>query len=206
MNIFEELEPRIETFKAAREHVMSTASLPPTDVAISFGEPPFAIDDGTDYYAVIDADGNVSPLPFGYQVPDEFLADADAIFSKPVSSVVSGMSIARFVPLVEEFAIPGDRAFCLETAENSEAWEAIGRTLETIQNVVNEKVLFNFNQRLSNALVSLYGGYEELESVDQTISALFMNPSVLMVLLFRSYQHAIDSIEDEMSAEEDDDE
>ena len=206
MSMYAEFEPRLDKFKATREHVISSAKLPPADAALSFGEPPFAIDDGTDCYAVIDKDGNVSPLPFGYQVPDEYLADADAIFSKPVSSVVSGMSIVRFVPLVDDFSMPGDRAFCLETAEDFGAWEAVGQAVEVIQNMVNEKALFNFNQRLSNALVSLYAGYEELESVDQTISALFMNPSVLAVLLLRSYQHAIDSIEEEMSAEEDDDE
>ena len=206
MSIFVELKPRIDTFKAAREHVINSVKLPPSDAALSFGEPPFAIDDGTDYYAVIDKDGNVSPLPFGYQVPDEFIADADVIFSKPVSSVVSGMSIARFVPLVDEFSMPGDRAFCLETAEDSDAWEALEQTVEAIQSMVNEKARFNFNQRLSNVLVRLYAACEELESLDQTISALLMDPSVPAVLLLRSYQHAIDSIEEEMSAEEDDDE
>jgi len=94
----------------------------------------------------------------------------------------------------------------LETVEDSDSWEAVGQAVEAIQNMVNEKALFNFNQRLSNVLVRLYAGCEELESVDQAISALFMSPSVLAVLLLRSYQHAIDSIEEEMGAEEYDDE
>jgi hypothetical protein len=205
MNIYEELEPRIETFKATREHVMSTASLPPTDSSVSFGEPPFAIDDGTDYYAVIDADGNVSPLPFGYQVPGESFADddADAIYSKPISSAVSGMSIVRFVPLVDDFVMPGERAFCLEATENSDAFETISNMFDAIQTTVTEKALFNFNQRLSNAIISLYVGYDAFESVDQAVSSLFLQPSVLPTFALRSYQFALDKIEEEMSAEED---
>jgi hypothetical protein len=205
MNIYEELKPRIETFKATREHVMGTASLPPTDSAVSFGEPPFAIDDGTDYYAVIEADGNVSPLPFGFQVPGEYFAenDVDAIYNKPISTAFNGMSLVRFVPLNDDFVMPGDRAFCLEAAEGSEAFDAISNMFAAVQTMVDEKTSFNFNQRLSNAIVSLYDGYDDLESVDQTISALFLEPSVLMLFALRSYRHALGEIEEEMSAEED---
>lgn len=208
MNLFEELQPRIEAFRNVRDHVVNGAHLPPRDGAVSFGNPPFAIDDGTDYYAVVDEGGNVSPLPFGYQVPDEDIAteDADVIYSRPMSMAGSGMNIARYVPLVSDFQCPGERAFCLEVTEGSDAWEAVGQTVEAIQNILNEKALFNFNQRLSNVLVSLYSGCEELESIDQTISALCMDPSVLAVLVLRSHQFALDSLEDEMSAEEDEDE
>ena len=206
MNIFEELQPHIEAFKATREHLMSTASLPPSDSAISFGKPPFAIDDGINYYAVIDEKGNVSPLPFGYQIPNEDMEDdgIDAVFSKPVSSVRSGFNVARYLPLVEDYEAPGERAFCLETVEDSDAWEAVGQVVDALQQAIYEKAIFNFNQRLSNALVSLYEGCDQLETVDQAISALFMQPSVLSLFLLRSYQHALDKLEDEMNNEEED--
>ena len=207
MNIYEELKTDIESFKIAREHAMSCAALPPTDMRFSCGEPPFAIDDGTNYYAVINEDGIVSPLPFGYQIPDELMQSegVEAVYSHPVAAVRSGFDIARYVPLVEDYEIPGERAFCLETAENSEVFETVGRLVEAVQTMVTEKAVFNFNQRLSNAVVSLFDGYEELESVDQTIAALAMESSVLPTLLLRSYQHALDSLTEEMSAEEDDD-
>ena len=148
----------------------------------------------------------MKPLPFGYQVPsdDIDMEGVDAVFSAPMMAAAGGMDIKRYVPLVEDFEMPGDRAFCLETAEDSTAFDAVGSMLDAIQELVTEKALFNFNQRLANALVSLYDGYEELESVDHAISALFAQSSVLPVLALRSYQHALDQIEEEWSAEEDD--
>jgi len=209
MNIFEELKPRIETFKATREHVLSSALLPPTDAGMRIGKPPFAVDDGTSYYAVIDKNGDVSQLPFGYQIPNEEMETegADAIFSAPMAAAGGGMNIARYIPLVENYDIPGDRAFCLETAEDSVAWEAVGKMADQIQQVVNEGALFNFHQRLANTISCLYESCEEIESVDQAIAVLFLDSSLLTVLFLRSYQHALDALEDEMSAaEEDDDE
>ena len=76
--------------------------------------------------------------------------------------------------------------------------------MDGIQKMVHERAMFNFNQRLSNALVALYSGCDVLESVDQTISMAFLNESVLPTLLLRSYQHALDRIEEEMNPEEDD--
>ena len=204
MNIFEELQPQIQEFKHIRDHVVSSASLPQSMGAMSCGEPPFAVDDGTSYYAVIDGNGDVKPLPFGYQVANEDMQDdgVDVLLSVPMSIAGKGLMTARYVPLVKDFDIPGDRAFCLETAEDSVAWEVVGKAVAQFQQVVNEKVLFNFSQRLANTISLLYEGCEEIESVDQTISALFLNSSVLPVLFLRSYQHALDALEDEMSAEE----
>lgn len=206
MNIFEELKPRIDVFQTTREHVISSALLPPTDASASFGKPPFAIDDGTDYYAVIDEDSNVSPLPFGYQIPNEDMETegADAIYSAPMAAAGGGMNFVRYVPLVENFKIPGDRAFCLETADYSEVIDSVGSALDAVQLLVNEKALFNFNQRLANAIVSVYEDCEELESVDQAIAVFFLEPSLLPILFLRSYQHALDVIAEEMSAEMDD--
>ena len=205
MNVFTELRPRIDAFMVTREHVMSTASLPQNDGGMSFGNPPFAIDDGTNYYAVIDQDGEVSPLPFGYQVPNEDMETdgVDVIFSKLMVNMVSGADVIRFVPLVEDFEVPGERAFCLESVDDSDVWESVGKIADAFQQWVNDKAKFNFEQRLSNALVSIYAGYEGLESVDQAISALSLDSSVLPTLFLRSYQHALDTIEEEMSAEED---
>jgi hypothetical protein len=207
MNIYEELKTNIESFKIAREHAISCAALPSSNVGFSCGEPPFAIDDGINYYAVIDGDGKVSPLPFGYQVPDELMQDegVEAVYSHPVTAVRGGFDIARYVPLVEDYEIPGERAFCLETAEDSEVFETVGRLVESVQAMVTEKAVFNFNQRLSNVVVSLFDRFEELESVDQAIGALALESSVLPTLLLRSYQHALDKLEEEMSVEEDDD-
>jgi len=206
MNIFEELKPRIDVFKATREHVVESASLPSIDGCASFGKPPFAIDDGTDYYAVIDGAGNVKPLPFGYQVSNDDIAmeGVDVVYSRPMMAATGGIDIARYVPLVEDFDMPGDRAFCLETAEDSDAFNAVGRMLDAVQAMLTEKAVFNFNQRLSNAIIGLYTGCEELESVDQAISAFSLNPSVLTVLFLRSYQHALDTLAEELSAEEHD--
>ena len=128
----------------------------------------------------------------------------DAVFSKPVSSVRNGFDIARYVPLAEDYESPGERAFCLEAVEDSDAWEAVGQAVDTVQQVITEKAFYNFNQRLSNALIRLYEGCEQLDSVDQAISALFLESSVLSVLLLRSYQHALDKLVEEMSAEEED--
>lgn len=205
MNIFAELKPRIDNFKATREYVISSAVLPPSDVALSFGAPPFAIDDGTDYYAVIDKDGGVSPLPFGYQVANDHIEEegCDAVFSTLMASSVGGANPVRYVPLVEGFEVPGDRAFRLETACESEIFEAVGTLVDLIQGMVTEKALFNFNQRLSNAIVRICESCEELESVDQAIAALAMQSSVLPILFLRSVQHALDELEEEMGAEED---
>ena len=205
MNIFEELEPRIDHFKATREHVMSSARLPTSDGGLSYGNPPFAIDDGTDYYAVIDGDGNVSPLPFGYQVPNEDLEEegVDAVFSTLMAGGCGGASVIRYISLVEDYEIPGERAFCLEEAEDSEVFGSVGRIFEGIQAMVTEKAMFNFNQRLANTIVSLYGGYEDLESIDHTMAALALQSSVIPTLVLRSYQHAIDEVQEELSDEED---
>ena len=207
MNIYEELKTNIESFKIAREHAMSCAALPPTDMRLGCGEPPFAIDDGINYYAVIDGDGKVSPLPFGYQIPDELMQSegVEAVYSHPVAAVRSGFDIARYVPLVEDYEIPGERAFCLEAAEDSKAFEVVGQLAEAVQAMVTERAVFNFNQRLSNLVVSLYDEYEELDSVDQAISVLALESSVLPKLLLRSYQHALNKLAEEMSAEEGDD-
>ena len=66
MNIFEELKPQIEAFKLTREHIVDAVSLSPMSEGMSWGEPPFAMDDGNSYYAVINENEEVSPLPFGY--------------------------------------------------------------------------------------------------------------------------------------------
>ena len=149
----------------------------------------------------------MSPLPFGYQIPDELMQSegVEAVYSHPVAAVRSGFDIARYVPLVEDYEIPGERAFCLEAAEDSRAFEVVGQMVEAVQAMVTERALFNFNQRLSNTVVSLFDGYEELESVDQTIAALATETSVLPTLLLRSYHHALDSLAEELSAEEEDD-
>jgi hypothetical protein len=207
MNIYEELKTNIESFKIAREHAMSCAALPPTDMSLSCGEPPFAIDDGINCYAVINEDGKVSPLPFGYQIPDELMQSegVEAVYSHPVAAVRSGFDIARYVPLVEDYELPGERAFCLEAAEDSKAFEAVGQVVEAVQAMVTKKAVINFNQRLSYVVVNLLDRCEELESVDQAISVLALKSSVLPTLLLRSYQHALDSVEEEMSAEEEGD-
>ena len=206
MNIFEELKPQIEAFKLTRDHIVDTVSLPPLSEGMSCGEPPFAVDDGTSYYAVIDENEKVSPLPFGYQVADEDMQDegVDYLSSIPMAALGAGTNSARFVPLVCDFEIPGDRAFCLESAEDSEAWEAVGNIVGQIQEVVNEKALFNFNKRLSHMISSIYEVCEEFESVDQAIAALALDSSVLPILFIRSYQQALDAIEEESYAEEGD--
>ena len=71
---------------------------------------------------------------------------------------------------------------------------------------MSEKALFNFNQRLTNALARLYEGCDALESVDQAISGLLLQSSFLPVLFLRSYRHALEAIEEELSDGEDDDE
>ena len=207
MNIFEELKPHIEEFKVARDHMMSCAILPPTDTGRNFGKPPFAVGDGCNDYAVIDKDGNVLPLPFGYQIPDECVQseDVDAGFSHPAAGIGSGFGIASYLPLVEDYEIPGERAFCLETAEDSEVCEIVSQAVERLVAKVAQKAVFEFNQTLANAIVSLYGAYEEIESIDQAISVIALESSLMPTILFRSYQHALDSLEEEMSTEEDDD-
>ena len=117
MNIFAELRPQIQEFKNTREHVVSCATLPPTDKDMNFGKAPYAIDDGDHYYAVIDEDGNSSPLPFGYQISDDEIDmdGVDAILSKPMASASNGMSSVRYVPLVEGFKVPGDRVYAVST-------------------------------------------------------------------------------------------
>jgi len=210
MNIFEELKPQIQEFKETRDNVISAASLPSIDEGMSCGEPPFAVDDGTSYYAVIDANGDVEPLPFGYQVVDEDMQydDVDYILSMPMSIAGKGMTTVRYVPLDEGFEVPGERGFCLETAEDSEAWDVIGQTVEQLQQEVNEKALFSLSQRLANAISRIYEDCEELETVDQMISALVLESSLLATLFLQSYQHALGAFEDEMSAAggDDDDE
>ena len=208
MNIFEELQPQIQEFKHTRDHVVSSASLPQSMEAMSCGEPPFAVDDGTSYYAVIDGNGDVEPLPFGYQVANEDMQDdgVDVLLSVPMSIAGKGLMTARYVPLIEDFDIPGERAFCLEMAEDSEAWQEVGKVVEELQQAVNEKALFNFNQRLANMISRIYEDCEGLESVDQTISALFLQTSVLPVFLLRSYHHALERLEEELSGMDDEDE
>ena len=206
MNTFAELKPQIQEFKETRDNVISAASLPSIDKGMSCGEPPFAVDDGTSYYAVIDANGDVKPLPFGYQVVDEDMQHdgVDYLLSTPMSISGKGMMTARYVPLVEDFEMPGDRAFCLETAEDSGAWEMIGRTVEQLQQAVNDKALYNFSQALAITISRVYEGCEKFESVDEMISELFLNSSTLTKLFLRSYQFALEVLQEEMSAAEGD--
>lgn len=207
MNIFEELQPHIDAFKATRDHVVASGGLPSTAEGVDFGQPPFALDDGINYYAVIDANGDVSPLPFGYQIPDADieLDGSSVVYSVSMSIAGEGTGIVRYVPLVADFEMPGERAFCLETAEDSDAWGTVSQMVDAIQQKVNEKASFNFNQRLSNTILSLYQGIEGLESVDQALAGLFVEPSLLSVLVLRSYRHALDRIEEELADEENND-
>lgn len=202
MNIFQELKPHIEAFKSTRDHIVGSATLPPA------GKPPFAVDDGTHCYAVIDADGTVSPLPFGYQVSDDDIDmdGAPVVFNTPMTMAGGDMDFAKYVPLVEDFDIPGERAFCLETAEDSDAWKAVGETVENLQQTVNESALTNFNQRLSNAITRLYESYDAFDSVDQAIAVLVLQSSILPVLFIRSYRHALDALEAELIDDEGDEE
>lgn len=204
MNIFEELKPQIEAFQYARDRVVSKASLPSTHGGMNCGEPPFAVDDGTNYYAVIDVDGQVKPLPFGYQIAsDDMDTDGvDVIISTPMALDGSGMGMARYVPLVEDFEIPGERAFCLESAEDSDAWEALGKMVDALQQTVNEKALIYFNQRIANTISRLYEGFDGFDSVDQAIAALFLQPSALPGILRRSYHDAFEGLEDELNDEQ----
>jgi hypothetical protein len=207
MDIFAEMQPRIEAFKIARENVVSSAVLPTTDGAMSCGKPPFAIDDGTDYYAVIDANGNVSPLPFSYQLADEDIEmdDAAPLFCCPMVTAGSGVNIVTYVPLVEDFEVPGEKAFCLETAEDSESWSAVEQVAGAIQQMVNEKASSNFNQALANMVSRIHERYDEFESLDQSISALAQQSSLPLALLLRSYREALDALEEELTAPEDED-
>jgi hypothetical protein len=207
MNIFEELKPQIDAFKTTRDDVVDSVSLPPTYEGKSCGEPPFAVDDGTSCYAVINAEGKASPLPFGYRVADEDIENdgVDFFASGPMAMSCKGMGIARYIPLVKDFEAPNNRAFCLETAEDSRAWELIGETVEAMQQVLSDKALSTFNQRLSFTILRFYERFEELESVDHAIAAIFQSESMLMALFFGSYQHALEAIEEELAAEGDDD-
>lgn len=207
MNYFEELKQQIDTFQATREHIVGVAKPPEIESDISHGQAPFAIDDGKHYYAVVEESGEVKPLPFGYQLPEEYidLDDTDAVLSTPISVPGVGLSCARYVPLVEDYAVPGERAFCLESAEDSSAWEAIGQVVTQVQQLINDKALINFNQRLSNALVQIYSQCEELDSLDQSIAALFMDPSTLLVFLARSYEYALENLHEEIDDEADED-
>jgi len=206
MNIFEALQPQIEAFKITRDHIVDTASLPPIQEGMSCGEPPFAMDDGTHYYAVINADEEVSPLPFGYQVADEDLEHegVEYLLSVPKSTPGCGLGFARYVPLAKDFEVPSNRAFCLETAEDSKVWESIGTAADAFQQIVNDKALFNFNQRLTRTISYMYESIEELESVDEAISVLFLETSVLPLLFLRSYQDALEAIEEELNDQDDD--
>jgi hypothetical protein len=58
---------------------------------------------------------------------------------------------------------------------------------------------------VSYVVVKLLDECEELESVDEAIGVLALDSTVLPTLLLRSYQHALDKLEEEISEEEDDD-
>ncbi len=110
MNLLEELRPQIEAFTHTRDHFVDTISLAPIKEDMSCGEPPFAVDDGTSLYAIIDEDEKVRPLPFGYQLSDEDMQEdgVDYLLSVPVAAAGGGMNIARYIPLVEEIDTEGD--------------------------------------------------------------------------------------------------
>jgi len=203
MNIFAELRHQIEAFKDVRDHVVGATSLPSTLGVTNCGEPPFAMDDGTNFYAVIDEEGEVRPLPFGYQIDDDDLEmnGVDFVLSRPMSMVGSDISSVRYVPLVKDFDIPGERAFCLESAEDSNAWETLGKMVDTVQHMVNEQALIKFNHRLSNAICRIYEGIDEFDSVDQAIAGLFLQSSTLPMLFLGCYRDALDAIEEELNDE-----
>ena len=205
MNLLEELRPQIEAFTDTRDRIVDTISLSPVKEDMSCGEPPFAVDDGTSLYAIIDEDEKVRPLPFGYQLSDEDMQEdgVDYLLSVPVAAAGGGMNIARYIPLVEDFKVPGERAFCLETAEDSEEWETVGEAVGQIQKIVNDRAQARFNQEWSFMVGSLYDAYEEIESVDQAVAVAASDPSILLNSLLRCYQHALEAIEEEIDTEGD---
>jgi len=207
MNLYAELNSQIEEFQDTRDHIVDSLSLPPTNGGISHGTPPFALDDGSTCYAVITEDEEVSPLPFGYQLAAEDMQvdGVDCVMSIPMSIPGKGLTAARYVPLVDDFELPGERAFCLETAANSAVWKTIGDAVGQIQQLIDKTAGGIFGREWSFTIGNLYGTCEEIESVDQALAIVGSDPAFLAKLLIRSYENALEELGEEISAEEDDD-
>lgn len=105
----------VEAFCTARKHVMDIATRPTQDLKdLTGSEPPFVLDDGESYFAVVLANGEVRPLPFGFELHEEDLVpnDDSPIMSTPASSTSSGL--IRYIPVREDIALPCDGDFELE--------------------------------------------------------------------------------------------
>jgi len=80
---------------------------------LTFGVPPFVIDDGETCYSFLSEEGVAIPLPYGYELDDD---DVDLPGNAAIFSTIGSTDCGfiRLVPVSKAFSKPDDGAFALE--------------------------------------------------------------------------------------------
>lgn len=191
MTFFDEVKQQVEEFCEKRESVMGAASLPEQSGDIDLGTPPFVIEVDGCCYAVVFANGDASPLPFGYILDDNDinLDEGETIYCR----LSLGGGIKRFIPVIDEFKIPGEDAFCMESAEDSDTWQVVEEGLEEFQQIINGLARTNFIESFAFG-VSKVQEIDEIESLDQAMSAIL---PLSVSFCFSSYTKALQKLKDD---------
>ena len=208
MTIVELLQNNIEYFKEKRSCLMESASLPPSDVEISFGEPPFVVDDGSSYYCILQSDGTTLPLPYAYELSDEDVSMEDdiALFSWPATQPGGGIDIARLIPVAADIEIPDEGAFQIEDVQSSELWDTTDQMVDAVRDALFNDAAGTFAERLWVGAFQLNRQFDEIESLDQALTVLLSQGQFVPTLFTNALEVAINELRQELDNEEDDDE
>jgi ankyrin repeat protein/antitoxin component YwqK of YwqJK toxin-antitoxin module len=103
-------------FFAVRQYAVDAASYPRDEcIPPSSGKVPFVIDDGETAYAVIFPDGELKPLPLGYELDAEDLVDdEDVVIMATIAFSTVPSGLLRYIPVRKDFQAPDDEAFEME--------------------------------------------------------------------------------------------
>lgn len=183
---------------------MQSASLPPSDAKVSFGEPPFIVGDGSDYFCILQADGSTLPIPYGYELSEEDVSidDDTVLFSWPAAQSGSGTDIARLIPVAADFSAPDTDAFVIEELQEAESWDKADQLVNAIQESLLSFTMTIFAKTVYVGSLRLKEQFDEVKSLDEAVTILLSQDNIAAALFAAALETAISKLREEI---EDDD-
>ena len=211
MSIYSELREQIDTFSEIRTRLLDgPLPSPPEldtddlDIEISFGPPPYVVDDGSSNYAVVLENDEIHPLPFGYELDDDQLnlADGQALYTWLSGS---GLATARLVPVLSDFELPEPATFEIEDIADSEAWSVADQVTETLLDSVGENIRRELGPLLLRIANQVKEEYDEIDSIDEALGATLQQSGFFARIFALSLQEIAASALEEIDEEIDED-
>lgn len=190
MTFFDEVKQQVEAFCEERENAMDSYTIAVQCEFMDSGDPPFVLSVGDHCCAVVFADGKVSPLPFGYQIDNNDI-DSDRVYRAYQN--IRGREIALYIPMNADFETPGEDAFCLENAQDSETWQIVEEGVEEFRKIINGLARTKFIESFAFGVSGVRKG-DSIESLDQAITATL---SIATTCCLWSYTKALRKLKDD---------